>query len=238
MRSDDFTPDEDWRDMPADDRQPGPEARTGTYQPIPAYPDETAEDVPDDAGWTGNDDPYAGGPDEYADDAVPEDGDMPYDENAPYDEAAPYEEGDVPYEEDASYEEGEYPEDEGVDGDAGLTPDAPVQDDATHEKHSMFRPTERKPRFVLSVAVNVIRILLVIIVLGGLAAVGAVVGIARGYVETCPTLDLADLSGQAQTSFIYDCEGNLITEYKGTENRVMVSIASMPRLLQYAFVAV
>ena len=119
-----------------------------------------------------------------------------------------------------------------------LPPDDRPTDDAAKEKRSIFRPSERKPHFVLSVIVNALRILAVVILLAGLAAVGAVIGIAKGYVETCPTLDLAALDGQAQTSFIYDCNGDLITEYKGTENRVMVSIASMPKLLQYAFVAV
>ena len=46
------------------------------------------------------------------------------------------------------------------------------------------------------------------------------------------------LDDQAQTSFIYDSNGNLITEYKGIENRVNVSLAAMPKYLQEAFIAV
>lgn len=116
--------------------------------------------------------------------------------------------------------------------------DAPPRDDAELYAHSMFRPSVRKPNFAVCVAVNVVRILAVLVLLCGLAGVGVVAGIAKGYVETAPTLDLAALDEQAQTSFIYDAEGNLITEYKGSENRVMVSIAAMPKYLQYAFVAV
>ena len=104
--------------------------------------------------------------------------------------------------------------------------------------HSIFRPDTKKPNFVLCVAVNVVRILAVIVLLAGLAGIGAVAGIAKGYMETAPNLDLAALDDQAQTSFIYDANGNLITEYKGTENRVMVSIQAMPKYLQHAFVAV
>ena len=48
----------------------------------------------------------------------------------------------------------------------------------------------------------------------------------------------AALDGQAQTSFIYDCNGKLVTEYKGTENRVMVSLEAMPLNLRNAYVAV
>ena len=105
-------------------------------------------------------------------------------------------------------------------------------------KHSIFKPEMKKPNFVLSIAVNVIRIFAVLVLVAGLAAVGAVVGIAKGYMETAPTLDLAAIDDQAQTSFIYDANGNLITEYKGSENRVMVSIQAMPTYLQHAFIAV
>ena len=106
------------------------------------------------------------------------------------------------------------------------------------EERSIFRPDWRKPNFILSVMVNTVRVLAVLILLLGIAGIGALLGIAKGYVDTAPELDLAALDGQAQTSFIYDCNGNLITEYKGTENRVMVSLAAMPVNLRNAFVAV
>ena len=114
-------------------------------------------------------------------------------------------------------------------------------DDLSGEKvypHSVFKPAVKQPNFVLCVLVNVVRILAVLVLVAGLAVVGAVAGIAKGYMETAPTLDLAALDDQAQTSFIYDAYGNLITEYKGIENRVMVSIDRMPTYLQQAFVAV
>ena len=106
------------------------------------------------------------------------------------------------------------------------------------EKHSIFRPATRKPNFLLSVAVNVVRVVALLVVLLGVAGAGLIFGIAKGYVETAPELDLAALDGQAQTSFIYDSNNNLITEYKGTENRVMVSLEAMPRNLRNAYVAV
>ncbi len=105
-------------------------------------------------------------------------------------------------------------------------------------RHSIFKPRVRKASFLLSVIVNAVRIFFLIAILAGLAGLGAVVGIAKAYVETAPTLDLALLDDQAQTSFIYDADGNLITDYKGTENRVVVSIDQMPTHLQNAFIAV
>ncbi len=115
------------------------------------------------------------------------------------------------------------------------------QDELPSEKtyrHTIFKPKVRKPSFILSMLVNAVRIFALIAVLAGLAGLGAVVGIAKAYVETAPTLNLALLDAQDQTSFIYDAEGNLITDYKGTENRVMVSINQMPTHLQNAFIAV
>ena len=106
------------------------------------------------------------------------------------------------------------------------------------EKHSIFRPETRKPNFILSVLVQTARIIAILVLAAGFAGLGALIGIAKGYVDTAPELDLAALDDQAQTSFIYDCNGDLITEYKGTENRVMVSLGAMPRVLRNAFIAV
>ncbi len=119
----------------------------------------------------------------------------------------------------------------------------PEADDLAEEEerihpHTIFKPQVKQPSFVLCVLVNVVRIFAVLVLVGGLALVGAVAGIAKGYMETAPTLDLAALDEQAQTSFIYDADGDLITEYKGIENRVMVPIGAMPSYLQQAFVAV
>ena len=103
---------------------------------------------------------------------------------------------------------------------------------------TIFRPETRKPNFAISVLVNTVRVLLVIALLAGVAAAGAVLGIAKGYVDTAPELNLVALDSQAQTSFIYDRNKNLITEYKGTENRVLVSLDAIPKNLRNAFIAV
>ena len=106
------------------------------------------------------------------------------------------------------------------------------------EQRSIFRPQNRKPNFVVSVLLNTVRVLLVILLLAGVAGLGALAGIAKGYVDTAPDLNLVALDSQAQTSFIYDRNKNLITEYKGTENRVLVSLSAMPKNLRNAFIAV
>ncbi|MBR6442751.1 MAG: PBP1A family penicillin-binding protein [Clostridia bacterium] len=161
----------------------------------------------------------------------PADGYEPADEYGPADEYDPdtyeYEESGEAYyddEEEASWgvDDEEYEED---------PEDQP-------EPRSIFRPETRKPNFVVSVLLNTVRMMLVILVLAGVAGLGALAGIAKGYVDTAPELNLIALDSQAQTSFIYDSNGQLITEYKGTENRVLVSLDAMPKRLRNAFIAV
>ena len=106
------------------------------------------------------------------------------------------------------------------------------------KRHTIFKPRITKPNFILSVLVNALRLLALLILLVGLAGAGAVIGIAKGYMETAPVLDLTLLDAQDQTSFLYDSTGELITDYKGTENRVMVNITMIPEKLRNAFVAV
>ena len=124
--------------------------------------------------------------------------------------------------------------------DAGYEQPVFDQTDATEpsKRFSIFKPRLVKPNFILSVLVNAVRLLTLLVLLCGLALGGAVLGIAKGYMETAPTLDLALLDRQDKTSFLYDAQGNVITDYKGTENRIMVNISLMPENLRNAFVAV
>ena len=150
--------------------------------------------------------------------------------NALYHSNEPYDGQPKPYEQSGgdSYEEG-------WESDPAYHP--PQEEDAPR-KRTIFKPRLTKPNFVLSVLVNAVRLTALLIVLCGLALAGAVVGIAKGYMETAPTLDLTLLDDQDKTSFLYDAQGNVITDYKGTENRIMVNISLMPENLRNAFVAV
>ena len=156
-------------------------------------------------------------------------------EYTPEDEYIQQFDGDAPEYEDPGYGEGnaDYSGEDGY-----WEEDLPEEPEKKPEPHSIFRPETRKPNFVVSVLLNTARVLILLVVLAGVAGVGALLGIAKGYVDTAPELNLAALDSQAQTSFIYDCNGTLITEYKGTENRVIVSLAAMPKMLRNAFIAV
>lgn len=108
----------------------------------------------------------------------------------------------------------------------------------SEERPRLFKPRTRKPSFMLAVVIGAFRMAVILMLIMALSGAGIVLGIAKAYVETAPMLDIEKIDSQAQTSFFYDRDGNLITDYKGTENRIMVSINSMPMILRHAFVAV
>ena len=115
-------------------------------------------------------------------------------------------------------------------------------DDGTDEikqyPRSIFRPATRKPNFIVSVLVNTIRVIIVLALLAGVAGIGALVGIAKGYVDTSPELDLVALDSPNQNTTFYDCNKNELAKYFGTENREVVPLKSIPKRLQEAFIAV
>lgn len=114
----------------------------------------------------------------------------------------------------------------------------PLPEEELKGKRSrLFKKRTRKPSFVLAVIINCFRLMALLFVIIGLSGIGAVAGIAKTYVDTAPVLDTTKIDDQAQTSFFYDRDNNLITDYKGTENRIMVSINTMPHRLRDAFVA-
>ena len=106
------------------------------------------------------------------------------------------------------------------------------------EPRSIFLPDVRKPNFVVSVLVNTVRALLLAVLIAGVAGLGALVGIAKGYVDTAPELDLVVLDTPDQNTEFMDRNRNLLTVYRGTENRVVVPLAAIPQRLRNAFVAV
>ena len=112
------------------------------------------------------------------------------------------------------------------------------QIDPPVRRRTIFRPRNRRPNFAVSTLVCSVRIFALLVLIVCVAGGGTVLGIVKAYTETAPELDLAEIDDQAETSFFYDAEGNMITDYKGSEGRVMVSIEEIPLNLQHAFVAV
>ncbi|MBR3504839.1 MAG: transglycosylase domain-containing protein [Clostridia bacterium] len=102
----------------------------------------------------------------------------------------------------------------------------------------MFKPRTKERNFVLEVIMTTAKLFFVVALLVGVALTGLVVGAAKAWVETMPSLDISAFDEQAQTSYIYDKNGDLITDFKGYENRVEVDYDELPEYLVKAVVAV
>lgn len=105
-------------------------------------------------------------------------------------------------------------------------------------KYAIFKPRESDKNFLLSVLFMTVRMLFFVVLLIGLSCTGLVAGVGKAWVDTTPDLNLDLIGAQAQTSFIYDSQGNLITEFKGSQNRIYVELGDIPRNLINAVISV
>lgn len=97
----------------------------------------------------------------------------------------------------------------------------------------------RRPRpFLLAVLFTTLKLLLVCVVVFGCACMGLVLGVAKAYIDTTPTLDVSLLTKSDRTSYIYDMNGELITTYAGITYRDWVNIEDVPDMLINAVIAV
>lgn len=109
-------------------------------------------------------------------------------------------------------------------------------DSDEEEKHSIW-VRNRRPFFLVSIGVSVCRLCLLLVILVGFACLGIGLGVARAYIASAPELSVEKIENNDQTSFIYDCNGELVTEYYNLENRSWASYDEIPTMLKYAVVA-
>ena len=103
---------------------------------------------------------------------------------------------------------------------------------------SFFKPRHNDNNFVLAVGMTAAKMLLFVVLLLMVSGGGLLLGVAKAWIETAPELDLSVFNSQAQTSFIYDKYGTLVTEFSGTENRINVTLDEVPQNLIDAVIAV
>lgn len=101
-----------------------------------------------------------------------------------------------------------------------------------------FKNKKKQSNLAIEVLVTTLKMFVLLILVVAFAAFGAVLGIGKAYLDSTPELDIAKIEDQSETSFIYDKDGNLITEYFGFENRVWAPIEEIPKTLRNAFIAV
>ena len=102
----------------------------------------------------------------------------------------------------------------------------------------MFKKKDKPRSLILGIIFTTIKVVLAVILLAGAGTVGAVLGIAKAYIDTTPMLDLAALTDSNKTSYIYDANGEIICTFAGSEYRDWASIDEIPDMLKNAVIAV
>ena len=105
-------------------------------------------------------------------------------------------------------------------------------------EQKLFKRRNTPKPFWLAVLFTSLEFLLFSFVVVGAIVLGLAVGVAKAYVETTPTLDVAQLTISDRTSFLYDVNGNLITSIADVEYRDWVDIEEIPDMLKNAFISV
>ncbi|MBQ3667959.1 MAG: transglycosylase domain-containing protein, partial [Clostridia bacterium] len=90
------------------------------------------------------------------------------------------------------------------------------------KQRPLFVPRGEYKSFILSVIMTTFKMMVVLILLIAFSLGGVVMGIAKAWIKSAPAIDMSIFNSSAQTSFIYDKNGRVISELRGTENRIYV----------------
>lgn len=94
------------------------------------------------------------------------------------------------------------------------------------------------PKAKHKVSFNIFRIFIFALIAIGVMGIAAAVGGLRGVLDSAPQISVEDVIPEGYKSFIYDRDGNLLTQlYQPETNRIQKSISEMPEVLQNAFIA-
>lgn len=106
----------------------------------------------------------------------------------------------------------------------------------THKKEKRVRSDIPKAKH--KVSFNIFRIFIFALIAVGVMGIAAAAGGMRGVLDSAPQISVEDVIPEGYKSFIYDRDGNLLTQlYQPETNRIQKSISEMPEVLQNAFIA-
>lgn len=88
------------------------------------------------------------------------------------------------------------------------------------------------------VSFNIFRVFIFVLITIGIMGVAAGIGGMKGVLDSAPKISVEDVMPEGYKSFIYDRDGNLLTQlYQPETNRIQKNISEMPEVLQNAFIA-
>ena len=118
------------------------------------------------------------------------------------------------------------------------------ENDPAHSKHNqeenqpLFTERKKPHSLLLGVVFTSLKMTVLAFIVVGFIGMGLVLGVVKAYVETTPSLDIAQLTISDYTSYLYDKNGNLISSIADVEYRDWVDIENIPDMLKNAFISV
>ena len=106
------------------------------------------------------------------------------------------------------------------------------------ENQPLFTERKKPHSFLLGVVFTTLKMTVLAFIVVGFIGMGLLLGIVKAYVETTPSLDVAQLTISDYTSYLYDMNGNLISSIADVEYRDWVDIENIPDMLKNAFISV
>lgn len=106
------------------------------------------------------------------------------------------------------------------------------------ENQPLFTERRKPHSFMLGVVFTSLKMTVLAFIVVGFIGMGLLLGVVKAYVETTPTLDVAQLTISDYTSYLYDMNGNLICSIADVEYRDWANIEDIPDMLKNAFIAV
>ena len=106
------------------------------------------------------------------------------------------------------------------------------------ENQPLFTERRKPHSFLLGVVFTSLKMTVLAFIVVGFIGMGLLLGVVKAYVETTPSLDVAQLTISDYTSYLYDMNGNLISSIADVEYRDWANIEDIPDMLKNAFIAV
>ena len=106
------------------------------------------------------------------------------------------------------------------------------------EIQPLFTERKKPHSFLLGVVFTSLKLTVLAFIVVGFIGMGLLLGVVKAYVETTPSLDVAQLTISDYTSYLYDMNGNLISSIADVEYRDWANIEDIPDMLKNAFIAV
>lgn len=106
------------------------------------------------------------------------------------------------------------------------------------ENQPLLKERDKPSSFFLAVLFTSLKMLILAFIVVCFIGFGLLVGVVKAYVETTPSLDVAQLTISDRTSYLYDMNGDLLTTIADVEYRDWVDIENIPDMLKNAFISV